>query len=469
MKNILNGIENKKICILGMGISNLPLIRFLHIKGACNMTVLDRSDSEETLSNASRLREEGIPFEQCFGENYLSVLPGDFDVIFKTPVVRYDIPELLAAEARGAIITSEMELFLSLCPAKVYGVTGSDGKTTTTTLIYKMLSEHCASDGSKVWVGGNIGTPLLQFVDEMGPEDRVVVELSSFQLMHMRCSPAVSVVTNITPNHLDVHKSYDEYIRAKENVFLHGGPGSLTVLNGDNTVTSHFGCETPGEVRFFSTRRTVDNGAYIDGSKIMLVRDGVSRCIMDRNDILLPGNHNVENYLAAVCAVSDDVDDSCILAVARTFGGVEHRMELVRTFEGVTYYNSSIDSSPNRTIHALSVFTEKVILIAGGKDKKIPYDTLGPVLADKVKVLILTGPTAEKIEAAARNAFEERGEPCELCILHAKTYEEAVNMARSSAASGDVVLLSPASTSFDMFRNFEERGNTFKKLVHGLK
>lgn len=466
MTDIFDHIDNKKVCVLGMGISNRPLIQFLYNKGARKIWVLDKNDSEETKAKAEALRAEGVDFVSCFGEDYLTFLKTEhFDIIFKTPIVRYDLPELVYAREQGALVTSEMEVFLNLCPAKIYAVTGSDGKTTTTTLIYKFLDSYCRQKGTRAWVGGNIGTPLLPYLDEMKPEDCVVVELSSFQLMNMKARIDVSVITNISPNHLDVHKSYEEYIEAKKNIFLYGDTERLTVLNKDNPVTRELEQEVPGRVRWFSRKEKVEQGIYMEENVLY----SAAGKILDRSDILLPGDHNAENYMAAICAVMDTVPVDIILEIARTFGGVEHRLELVRELHGVKYYNSSIDSSPNRTIHALSVFQEPVILIAGGKDKKIPYDALGPVLADKVKVLILTGPTADKIEQSARAAFEKRGEPFSIKVIRAVSYEEAVDAAYNAAKPGDTVLLSPASTSFDMFRNFEERGNRFKDLVHRLK
>lgn len=467
MTDILNNIDNKKVCVLGMGISNRPLIKFLYTKGARKIWVLDKSDSEETHIKAKALREEGVNFTSCFGENYLEALKTEnFDIVFKTPIVRYDLPELIYAREHGAVVTSEMEVFLNLCPAKIYAVTGSDGKTTTTTLIYKFLDSYCKRRaGGRAWVGGNIGTPLLPYIDEIRPDDFVIVELSSFQLMNMKAKADVSVITNISPNHLDVHKSYEEYIAAKKNIFLYGDRECITVLNKDNKVTYGLGKEVPGHIRWFSRKQDIEQGVYMKGTELW----SASGKILDRSDILLPGDHNVENYMAAICAVIDTVPTDIISEVAHTFGGVEHRLELVRELGGVKYYNSSIDSSPNRTLNALSVFQGNVVLIAGGKDKNIPYDDLGPALADKVKVLILTGPTADKIEQSARNEFTRRGVDFNIEVIHVLSYEEAVKAAHKTAKPGDTVLLSPASTSFDMFRNFEERGNKFKQLVSDLK
>lgn len=468
MKNInmLRGLQDKNVCVLGMGISNFPLIRFLHKKCAGRIYVIDRSDSDETISRADSLKAEGIQFTTCFGENYLDVLEQEtFDIIFKTPIVRFDIPQLVAAVEKGALLTSEMEVFLNLCPAKIFAVTGSDGKTTTTTLIYKFLNEYCNINGGKAWVGGNIGTPLLQYVEEMTADDFVVVELSSFQLMNMKASVDVAVITNITPNHLDVHKSYEEYIDAKKNIFLNNSSDSLTVLNLDNKVTASMTALVPGILYNFSRKSSVGKGVWLEGSQIMSHKGK----IMDRSDIMLPGDHNVENYMTAISAVMDIVPEEIMIKVAQSFGGVEHRLEFVRELDGVKYYNSSIDSSPNRTLNALSVFSGNVVLIAGGKDKNIPYDDLGPALADKVKAMVLTGPTAGKIEQSLKDELVKRGVECNIPIIHAATYKEAVEAARKQAEAGDTVLLSPASTSFDMFKNFEERGNTYKNLVHGLK
>ncbi|MBE7056888.1 MAG: UDP-N-acetylmuramoyl-L-alanine--D-glutamate ligase [Ruminococcaceae bacterium] len=464
--NILEGLSGKHICVLGMGISNFPLIRYLYKKGAKNIFVIDKSDSPETIARAESLKSEGIEFRTCFGENYLNVLKTEkFDIIFKTPVVRYDVPELAKAVEKGAVLTSEMEVFLNLCPGKIFAVTGSDGKTTTTTLIYKFLNAYCEKNGGKAWVGGNIGTPLLQFVDEMTENDFVVVELSSFQLMKMKAQTDVAVITNITPNHLDVHKSYEEYIDAKKNIFLNNGTDSITVLNLDNEVTASMNAIVPGKLYNFSRKDKVKKGVWLEGDQIM----SHNGKIMDRGDIILPGNHNVENYMTAIAATMDIVPTEIMREIANAFGGVEHRLEFVRELDGVKYYNSSIDSSPNRTLNALSVFGGNVVLMAGGKDKNIPYDDLGPALADKVKAMVLTGPTAEKIEKALKDELGKRGLECEIPVIYAKSYQEAVENTRNLAKKGDVVLLSPASTSFDMFKNFEERGNLFKKLVLQLK
>ncbi len=449
-----NSVKNKKVTVIGIGISNLPLIKYLSALGA-DVTACDRRSKEDLGANYTELETLGVKFS--LGADYLKNLSGD--IIFKTPGMRFDVPELLDAKANGSIVTSEMEVFFDVCPSHIIAVTGSDGKTTTTTLIHKMMT----ASGYKTWLGGNIGNPLLTDTDKMSEDDWVILELSSFQLHTMRKSPEIAVITNISPNHLDMHKDYAEYIDAKKNIMLYQNEDNVLVVNADNEVTARIGKEAKGEVRYFSRQSKAD--VYLDGSVIKRGTDAV----LDINDIKIPGMHNVENYMTAIAAVKDLADDSVIRDTAKTFGGVEHRIELVRTLDGVRYYNSSIDSSPNRTINTLRVFPEKVIMIGGGKDKGIPYDDIGPSLAEHVKVLILIGATSDKIQEALESEIKKTGNGKDIEVIRAKTYEDAVNTARGKAKEGDVVILTPASTSFDMFRNFEERGNLFKKLVNELK
>lgn len=468
-------LAQKRTTVLGIGISNLPLIYFLHEIGVKRIRAVDSGGRNgertgELRETCEKMLREGILQDYRIGDGYLEGIGEDTDVIFKSPAVRFDLPELADARRRGVTVTTEMGEFLRLCPARIYAVTGSDGKTTTTTLLYKMLAGEHEKDGVRVWLGGNIGQPLFRYIREIRESDLVVLELSSFQLMEATLRPAVSVITNISPNHLDVHKSYEEYINAKKNIFLQQRPGAVTVLNADNAVTASLAPEVPCECRLFSYESVPENGVYCeDGVIFRRKAGGAPQEILKTSRIRLPGRHNTENYMAAIAAVADDVSVQTVEKIADTFGGVEHRLEFVRELRGVKYYNSSIDSSPNRTAKALSVFQGKqVVLIAGGKDKNIPYSEIGAPIAEKVKTLILTGPTAEKIEQAVRAEFAQQGREPDLAILHCATYEEAVKCAQQSASCGDTVLLSPASTSFDMFRNFEERGNVFKKLVRAL-
>lgn len=446
-------VAGKNITVIGIGISNLPLIKYLVSLGA-NVTACDRRSAEDLGKNYTELEKLGIKFN--LGDGYLNNLSGD--MIFKTPGMRYDVPELLKAKENGSIVTSEMEVFFEVCPSHIIAVTGSDGKTTTTTLIHKMMTDA----GYKTWLGGNIGNPLLTDTEKMKENDWVILELSSFQLHTMRKSPEIAVITNISPNHLDMHKDYKEYIDAKKNIMLYQNEGDTLIVNADNQVTADIGKSANGAVKYFSRNGMAD--VYLDGN---IIKRGIVE-ILNIKDIKIPGMHNVENYMAAIAAVSGLVSKEVIVNVAKTFGGVEHRIELVRTLDGVKYYNSSIDSSPNRTINTLRVFPNKVIMIAGGKDKGIPYDEIGPALAEHVKVLILIGATSDKIQEALDAEINKTGNGKDIEVIRATSYEDAVNTARSKAHDGDVVLLSPASTSFDMFRNFEERGNLFKKIVNEL-
>ncbi len=446
-------VAGKNITVIGIGISNLPLIKYLVSLGA-NVTACDRRSAEDLGENYTELEKLGVKFN--LGDGYLNNLSGD--MIFKTPGMRYDVPELLKAKENGSIVTSEMEVFFEVCPSHIIAVTGSDGKTTTTTLIHKMMTDA----GYKTWLGGNIGNPLLTDTEKMKENDWVILELSSFQLHTMRKSPEIAVITNISPNHLDMHKDYKEYIDAKKNIVLYQNEGDTLIVNADNQVTADIGKSANGAVKYFSRNGMAD--VYLDGN---IIKRGIVE-ILNIKDIKIPGMHNVENYMAAIAAVSGLVSKDVIVNVAKTFGGVEHRIELVRTLDGVKYYNSSIDSSPNRTINTLRVFPNKVIMIAGGKDKGIPYDEIGPALAEHVKVLILIGATSDKIQEALDAEINKTGNGKDIEVIRATSYEDAVNTARSKAHDGDVVLLSPASTSFDMFRNFEERGNLFKKIVNEL-
>ena len=448
-----NDMKNKKITVIGIGVSNLPLIKYLVSLGA-KVTACDKRNAEKLGETATELSNLGVSLN--LGEDYLSDI--DAELIFKTPGMRFDVPELLAAKEKGSVVTSEMEVFFELCPSKIIAVTGSDGKTTTTTLIHNMLCE----EGYKTWVGGNIGNPLLTQVGEMNEDDIVVLELSSFQLHTMKKSPHIAVMTNITPNHLDMHKDYAEYIDAKKNIMKYQTKDDILIVNSSNDVTEEIGKSANGKLFEFSSKKKAD--ISIENECIYLK----DKPILKLSDIKLPGMHNVENYMAAIGAVRELVSIESINNVAKSFGGVAHRIELVRELDKVRYYNSSIDSSPNRTINTLKVFPNKLIMISGGKDKGIEYDEIGPAIIEKVKVLILIGATSDAIENALDKAYKNQNiEPC-VKVIRAKEYSEAVRLAKENAEENDVVLLSPASTSFDMFNNFEERGNLFKKLVNEL-
>ena len=444
------GLKGKNILGLGLGVSIGPLVRLL-LRHGCTVTGCDRTPREKLDPEVLELEKLGA--ELRVGDGYLTGL--DADLVFRTPGMHPGNAAIRALEDKGAEITSEMEVFFELCPCTIIAVTGSDGKTTTTTLIGEMLK----AQGCRVWIGGNIGAPLLPHCPNMKPEDFAVVELSSFQLMDMRRSPHIAVITNLAPNHLDVHKDMDEYIRAKCNIFRFQTENDKLVLNGDNPITAGFAPPVP-TLRF--SRQHPCEGMYLEGDTVYRCRGGKTQAVLTRQDILLPGLHNVENYMAAMLAVEGLVSDQTVKEVAGRFGGVEHRVELVRVKDGVRFYNDSIASSPSRTIAGLKCFPEKVILIAGGYDKHIPYDTLGPEIAEHVKKLYLTGATAPLIRAAA-----EKLPGCPP-IVECGDFAQTVRLAAAGAEAGDVVLLSPASASFDCFRNFMERGNCFKKIVSEL-
>ena len=452
----LDSLQDKTVAVIGIGVSNQPLIKLLLDRGIA-VTACDKKDRESLGIVAEQLEANGCRLR--LGEKYLDGLTED--VIFRTPGMRPDLPQLTAAVERGSTLTSEMEVFFEVCPCPKIAVTGSDGKTTTTTIIAELLRRA----GKTVHLGGNIGHPLLAETEGMKPEDVAVLELSSFQLMTMTRSPHIAVVTNLAPNHLDVHKDFQEYIDAKENIFTHQSAEDIAVFNADNPYTLEEASRAVGRARLFSRQKELEDGVFLRGGAIIAKRDGAERQVMTAADIKLPGVHNIENYMAAIAAVDGLVPDRIIRDFAREFGGVEHRIELIRTRNGVRWYNDSIASSPSRTIAGLNSFKEKVILIAGGKDKGISYESLGPVINDHVKLLILCGATAGVIRQSTEQAPNYGG----LEIADVTDYHEAVALADSRAEEGDVVILSPASTSFDRFANFMERGRVFKDIVNALK
>ena len=443
-ESYFESFKNKRIAVFGLGVSNRPLVRLL-LEFGCDCIGCDQTPREKL--DAEVLELERMGCKLSVGAGYAEGL--EADLVFRTPGMHPGNPGLEALRAKGATVTSEMQAFFDLCPCTVVAITGSDGKTTTTRLISEMLQ----AAGKKVWEGGNIGTPLLPHIREMKETDFCVVELSSFQLMDLRCSPRVAVVTNLSPNHLDVHKDMDEYVQAKMNIFANQGQGDVLVVNGDNAITAPF--TSNGVTKLFSYHGK-DAAVKLEGD--MITRNGVA--VLDKKDILLPGEHNVENYMAVIAALEGFVEDDVIRQVAKTFGGVEHRIELVRVKDGVRFYNDSIASSPSRTIAGLRSFPEKVILIAGGYDKNIPYDALGPEICAHVKKLFLCGATAPQICAAVTACAGEKPE-----MVDCGKFEAAVRAAAAAAQSGDVVLMSPASASFDEFKNFVVRGNFFKKIV----
>ena len=453
----LGELSGRSVTVIGMGISNVPLIKML-LRAGVKVTVRDKATREKVADLAQEL--ESLGAKLILGPDYLENLSEE--LIFRTPGLSPNTPQLAQAVENGAALSSEMEVFFQTCPSHLIAVTGSDGKTTTTTIISEFLKEA----GKTVYVGGNIGKPLLPDVPDMEPEDFAVLELSSFQLMTMNQSPNVAVITNLAPNHLDYHHTMEEYTNAKKNIFLHQSENDRLVLNYDNDVTRSMAAEAVCPVTWFSRKERLEEGVYLRDGAIWLTNEMGSREVLPLSDIQLPGVHNIENYMAAIAAVDGLVPDKCVRAVARRFKGVEHRIELVRELDGVKYYNDSIGTSPSRTTACLESFPQKIILIAGGYDKGVPFTQLGVEIVGHVKALFLTGNTAGAIRQAVQQApgYAESG----MILAETEDLAAAVAAAHKAAKPGDVVVLSPACAAFDHFKNFMERGQVFKKLVREL-
>ena len=452
-----NYIRFRKVAVIGLGVSNLPLLDYLHEQKA-KVTVFDQRNIED-ISKDIMDKITQYAFEFSLGENYLSKLNG-FDLIFRSPSCLPTVPELEKEAQRGAIVTTEIELLIKMCPAKIIGVTGSDGKTTTTSLIYAILKDA----GYNAWLGGNIGTPLFTKLPEMKEEDVVVLELSSFQLMEMNVSPSISVITNITPNHLNIHKDYEEYIESKKNIFKYQDEDGIVVLNYDNEITRECEKEAKGKVIFFSSNEKLDNGFIVDNGVIKECDDKVRKHIMDCKEAKLRGIHNYQNICTALAATKTLVDTQSAVETIKEFSGVEHRLEFVKETNGIKWYNDSASSSPTRTISGINAFAgEDIILIAGGYDKNLDYTPLAKPIVDNVKTLILMGQTANKILDAVTLEMEKQNK--NIKIYMCDSLEEVVNTARKVANPGYIVLFSLGSASFDMFKNAYDRGNQFKALV----
>ncbi len=450
---------NKKVAIIGLGVSNIPLIDYMYDKKA-KVTVFDDREEEKIPKEIINKIKE-YKFETSFGKNNLSKLKG-FDIIFRSPSCMPTKPELEEEAKRGAKVTTEIEMLMEMCPAKIIGVTGSDGKTTTTSLIYEILKKA----GYNTYLGGNIGTPLFTKLEEMKSEDIVVLELSSFQLMGMKISPHIGVITNITPNHLNIHKDYEEYIDAKKNIFKYQNENDIVILNYDNEITRNAAKEAMSKVVFFSHKEKLENGFIVDEKIIKECEDDIRKHIIDTKDIILRGEHNFENVATALAATKTLVSQDIAVKAIKEFKPVEHRLEFVRELDRVKWYNDSVSSSPTRTIAGLSSFDEEIILIAGGYDKNLDYTPIAKPIVEKVKKLILIGQTSNKIYECVKSEAEKQN--VKIDIYMCSSLKETVTLAKRIAKPSQVVLFSPASASFDMFKNFADRGEQFKKLVNEL-
>ena len=442
-----NKLKSSKIAILGLGVSNIPLLEYLHDLG-CDVVVFNTKPLDKNLIDKLNIYKIKYYNE----ENAFDYLHG-FDIIFRSPSILPTRKELVIAKEEGAVITSEIRELLHLAPCKVIGVTGSDGKTTTTTLINEILK----ANSYHTFLGGNIGTPLFTKLPEMKKEDIIVLELSSFQLMDMDISPDISIITNIAENHLDIHSSFEEYIDAKKNIFKYQDNKGILVTNADNEITNKF--KGNGETRYFS-RSKQTNYFYTDGTYIYYN----GKKILNKNDIKLRGIHNLENIATALTAVIDLIDLDKSIEVIKNFNGVEHRLEFVREINNVKWYNDSVSSSPTRTIAGLYSYDENIVLIAGGYDKHLDYTNIAKPILDKVTKLILMGDTKEKIYNAVTTSVMNPN----IEIYKCNTLQEVVDKAKEVAIPGEIVLFSPASASFDMFKNFADRGEKFKNLVNNI-
>lgn len=459
LKEFNEYIKYRKVAVIGLGVSNIPLLDYLY-ENKANVTVFDQREID-SISKEIMDKITLYDFKFSLGKNYLEKLNG-FNLIFRSPSCLPTVPELKAEIERGAIVTTEIEMLMEMAPCKVVGITGSDGKTTTTSLINTILKKA----GYRTFLGGNIGTPLFTKLSEIRPDDILVLELSSFQLMGMNISPDISVITNITPNHLNIHKDYQEYINAKKNIFKFQSENGIVVLNYDNEITRSCYKEANGKVIFFSSKEKLDDGIIVDDKVIKECNDKIRTHILNTSDIPLRGNHNYENVATAIAATKTLVDIDVAVKAIKEFKPVEHRLELVKEIDSVKWYNDSVSSSPTRTIAGLQSFDEEIILIAGGYDKKLDYMPIAKPIVEKVKALILLGQTSGKIFDAVKNELEKQDK--ELDIYMCDNLQDTIDIAKRIAKKGQVVLFSPASASFDMFKDFADRGNKFKKLVNNL-
>lgn len=452
-------IKFRKVAIIGLGVSNQPLIDYLYEKKA-KVTVFDEREIDE-IPKQIMDKITNFGFEFFLGENCLENLNG-FTLIFRSPSCLPTRLELEAEANRGAIVTTEIEMLMKMCPCKIIGVTGSDGKTTTTSLINAILKQG----GYNTYLGGNIGTPLFTKLSEITPEDIVVLELSSFQLMGMEISPNIAVITNITPNHLNIHKDYEEYIESKKNIFKYQNKNDKLILNYDNDITRNCANETEGKVVFFSGKEKLDNGYIVDKKVIKECNDRIRKHVLNTNEVILRGEHNFENIATAIAATNELVDIDTAVKAVKDFKPVEHRLEFIREIDGVKWYNDSVSSSPTRTIAGLYSFDEEIVLIAGGYDKNLDYTPIAKPIIEKVKTLILLGQTSGKIFESVKEELDKQDK--DLDIYMCDNLNQTIELAKKVAKTGQIILFSPASASFDMFRNFADRGNQFKELVNNI-
>lgn len=451
-------LKGHSVALVGLGVSNIPLIDYLHDVGAI-VTVFDIKPIEYIdRSIIEKIIKYGM--EYYFGPDYLDELD-EFDVIFRSPTVFPTQPDIMREARRGAIVTTEVEMFIELCPCKVIGVTGSDGKTTTASLIYEILKQS----GYNVYLGGNMGAPLFSKIYDIKPDDIVVLELSSYQLMDMKISPNISIITNLSSFSNKLHSSYEEYIQATKKIFENQTSEDTVILNYDCEVSKDLAIDAPGKVIFYSSNNKIPNGYLVDGDIIKTCENGLRKHLMDTKKMILKGTHNFENATAAYIATKDFVDTDNQIKIINNFEGVPHRLEIAKELPNrIIWYNDSASEYPNRTIAALNSFPGRnIILIAGGHDKKLDYTELGKEIVKHCNGAVLLSQTSDKIAKSIEKSLVGAKKDFEL--NRCTTLYEAVNIAKRMSKTGDIILFSPASSSLDSFKNYVERGEIFKGLV----
>jgi len=446
--------KDKKIAILGLGEENVALTNFILEKGALDVTLLDEKTEQELTGFLSRIQSQDIKTK--FGENYLQNL-SDFELVFRTPGIHYLHPEIQLAQKNGTEISSQTKLFFSLCPCPIVGVTGTKGKGTTSTLIYKILK----AGGKDVFLGGNIGNAPIEFLNELESDSLVVLELSSFQLQDLKQSPHIGVVLNISSDHLDVHKSNEEYIEAKTHIIAHQNKEDFACINADYLTSVELATQTEAQVYWFSRNKSIDQGVWVkDKEEIIWQEDRLQEVIIKTKEIFIRGEHNWENVSAAILATKLlNIPNRIIAEEVRNFPGLEHRLEFVVEHRGVKYFNDSFSTNPDTAIAAIKSFTEPILLIAGGSEKHADYKELGKAIdQSNVKTVILIGETGPRIKSEIKNPNIE-------LISNCQNIDEVIKTAQTKAVTGDIVLLSPASASFDWFLNYKDRGKKFKDAI----
>jgi len=452
-------LKDKKVAVIGAGVEGLSSAAYLISKGA-NVALLDKK-SEEQFGTGQIKEIRKLPIKLVLGKDYLSDF-SSFELIFRSPGVRPDLPQLVDAKKRGTIITSQTKLFFDLCPAPIVGITGTKGKGTTASLIFEILKKA----GKDAYLGGNIGVPPLQFIDKLKRDSIVLLELSSFQLMDLEKSPHIAVVLMITSEHLDWHKDIEEYTKSKEPIVRYQNENDFVVINKDFPSSLKLGDISRAKRYYFSIKETVERGSYIDKGFVVSVIDGWTT-IVRADEVKIPGEHNLQNIVAAVAVAGIlEIPPEITHQAVISFKGLPHRLEFVREIGKVKFYNDSASTTPETAIAAIKAFKEPKIVILGGSGKQSDFTEMAKtILTNNIKVMILIGEEVKRIKEAINAAGKFSG----TVVEGLKTMQEIVEKAENLSKPGDVVILSPACASFDMFNNYPDRGDQFKDAVKNLK